>query len=186
MGDVNDPANTAKTKFSTSSVDLSGVLRRRDVSWRHIGAVNNRYERVAKTLGATFVDPNNWVDDWDFGRDGLHIKRRGAPNEDMLVLEKLADRTGYIGGTTTGSVNGADLNLPYADWNGHAEKSRGTQVLLNRPVWENGYTKAVNSPTRGDALLGVCLVRPESSFTSCSNVQGVIDHCGVLLEAEWG
>jgi hypothetical protein len=31
----------------------------------------------------------------------------------------------------------------------------------------------------------VYLVRPESSFTSCSIVQGIIDHCGVLLEVEW-
>jgi hypothetical protein len=33
---------------------------------------------VAKTLGVTFVDPNCWVDDWDFARDGLHVNRRGA------------------------------------------------------------------------------------------------------------
>ena len=54
------------------------------------------------------------------------------------------------------------------DWNGHAEKSRGTPVFLNRLVWENGYTQVINSPTRGDALLDVYLVRPESAFTSCS------------------
>ena len=43
MGDVYDLVNTAKTNFSTSIVVLSGVLRRRDVSWRRIGAVNSRY-----------------------------------------------------------------------------------------------------------------------------------------------
>jgi hypothetical protein len=48
------------------------------VSWRRIGAINDRYDWVAKTLGVTFVDPNCWVDDWDFARDGLHINRRGA------------------------------------------------------------------------------------------------------------
>jgi len=37
--------------------------------WSH----ESRYEWVAKMLGVTFVDPNSWVDDWDFGRDGLHI-----------------------------------------------------------------------------------------------------------------
>jgi hypothetical protein len=31
----------------------------------------------------------------------------------------------------------------------------------------------------------IYLVRPESSFTSCSIVQEISDHCGVLLEAEW-
>ena len=35
------------------------------MSWRRIGAVNDRLELVANTLGVTFVDPNSWVDDWD-------------------------------------------------------------------------------------------------------------------------
>jgi hypothetical protein len=34
-------------------------------------------------------------------------------------------------------------------------------------------------------LLDVYPVRPESSFTSCSTVQGISDHCEVLLEVEW-
>ena len=55
-----------------------------------------------------------------------------APNEDMRVLEKFTRRTGYMGSTTKRSIIGGDLNLPSADWNGHAEKSRGTQVFLNR------------------------------------------------------
>jgi hypothetical protein len=54
MGDVYDLINTAKTKFSTSRVVLSGVLRRTEVSWRRIGAVNDRLEWVANTLGVTF------------------------------------------------------------------------------------------------------------------------------------
>jgi len=45
------------------------------------------------------------------------------------------------------SIIGGDLILPYADWNGHVEKSRGTQVFLNRLVWGNGYTQVVNSLT---------------------------------------
>jgi hypothetical protein len=43
------------------------------VSWGNNGAVNSRYEWVANTFVVTFVDPNIWVDDWDFGRDGLQI-----------------------------------------------------------------------------------------------------------------
>jgi len=78
MGDVYDLVNTAKTKFSTSRVVLSGMLRRRDMSWRHNGAINSRYGWVAQTLGVTYVDPNSWVDNWDFGRDGLHINQRGV------------------------------------------------------------------------------------------------------------
>jgi hypothetical protein len=48
------------------------------MSWRWIGALNSRYDWVAKTMGVTFVDPNSWVENWDFGRDGLHINQNGA------------------------------------------------------------------------------------------------------------
>jgi hypothetical protein len=72
MGDAYDLVNTAKT-FQLRHYCGSGVLQRRDVSWRRTGAVNSRYDWVAQTLGVTFVDPNSWVDDWNFGRDGLHI-----------------------------------------------------------------------------------------------------------------
>jgi len=41
--------------------------------------------------------------------------------------------------------------------------------------------QVVNRPTRGDAFLDVYLVRPESAFISCSNVQGTSDLSGVLL-----
>jgi hypothetical protein len=106
----------------------------------------------------------------------------GAPKEDTRLFEKLADRNGYMGRTTKRSINGGDLNLPCANWNGHADKCRVIQVFLNRLVWENGYTQKVNSPTRGDALLDFYLVQPESAFTSCSDVQGISDQRVVLLE----
>jgi hypothetical protein len=75
MVDVYALVKKAKTKFPQASLVLSGVIRRRDVSWRRIGALNDRY-----------------------------------------------------------------------------------------------------------ALLDVYLVRPENLFVSCSVVEGVSDHCGVLLE----
>ena len=93
MGDVYDLVNTARTAFSTSRFVLSGVLRRRGPSWRRIGAVNSRYDRVAEMLGDTVADPNSLVDDWDFGRDGLHINQRGARR-----LVQLCSRVCGIGG----------------------------------------------------------------------------------------
>jgi hypothetical protein len=93
MGDIYDLINTAKSKFSSSRVILSGVLRRRDVSWRRIGAVNDRLEWVANTLGVAFVDPNSWVDDWGFCGDGLHLNRRGARH-----LGQLFERVCDVGG----------------------------------------------------------------------------------------
>jgi hypothetical protein len=78
MGDVYDLVNAAKTKFQGSRVIVSGVLRSRGVSWRRVGAANDRLEWVAEALGATFVDPNSWIRDGDFGRDGLHLNRSGG------------------------------------------------------------------------------------------------------------
>ena len=116
MGDVYDVVNTAKTKFSASRVVLSGVLRSGDVSWRRIEAVNDRLEWVAKTLGVTFVDPNSWVDDWDFSRDGLHINRRGARHLGQLYSsvcgigserqKTKGDRTCMAVGTSTEGISG--------------------------------------------------------------------------------
>jgi hypothetical protein len=78
MGDMYALVKKAKTKFPKTRLVLSGVLRRRDVSWKRIGALNGRYDWIAKTLGITSVDPNIWIENWDFSRVGLHINRSGV------------------------------------------------------------------------------------------------------------
>jgi hypothetical protein len=50
MGEVYSLVNKAKVKFPKSTIVLSGVRRRRDVSWRHIRALNDRYDCLARTL----------------------------------------------------------------------------------------------------------------------------------------
>ena len=137
-----------------------------------------------------------WTDD-DFEKITVEVKGRDpkftweivgnyrAPNEDMRVIERLAARTDYIENSTKRSTNGGDLNLPYANWNGNSRSNSGTQALTSSLVLENGYSQVVYSPTRGDALLDVYLVRLERSFTSSSKVQGISDHFGVILEVEW-
>ena len=52
-------------------------------------------------------------------------------------------------------------------------------------VWNNVYSQVVDSPTRGDAILDVYLVRPDCSFTSSSIVQGISDHHKAMLEVDW-
>jgi hypothetical protein len=47
------------------------------VSWRSIGALNDRFDWLARALGITFIDLNSWIDKWDFARDGLHLNGRG-------------------------------------------------------------------------------------------------------------
>jgi lysophospholipase L1-like esterase len=77
MGEVYDFVNATKAKFPGSTLVLS-VLRNKGMKWRRVGSANDRLEWVARTLGATFVDPNSWIQDQDFGRDGFHLNRYGA------------------------------------------------------------------------------------------------------------
>jgi lysophospholipase L1-like esterase len=77
LGDVYELVSTAKKKLPNCRLVLSVVLRRRDVSWRRIGALNHRFDWIAHALVLTFVDPNSWVKDGDFARDGLHLNGRG-------------------------------------------------------------------------------------------------------------
>ena len=54
------------------------------MSWRRIGALNDRLDWVANGLGLTFVDPNSWIEDGDFVRDGLHLNGRGKRRPGQL------------------------------------------------------------------------------------------------------
>jgi hypothetical protein len=93
-GDVYALVYKAKNKFPQSRLGLGGILRRRHVSWRWIGALNSRYNWIAKTLGITFVDLNSWIENWNFSRDGLHINRSGVRR-----LSQLPSRVcGFSGG----------------------------------------------------------------------------------------
>ena len=84
------------------------------------------------------------------------------------------------------TIIGEDLNLPNVDWKGVVDVTSVTQTFINRLVWDNGYTHVVGKPTRGDSLLNIYLVRPEGELITCEKVQGISDHCGVLLDVEWG
>jgi hypothetical protein len=77
MKEVYDFVNTAKAKFPGSKLFLSDVLRSRCVSWRRVGAANDRLEWVTRILGDTFVDPSSWIREEGFVRDGLHLNKSG-------------------------------------------------------------------------------------------------------------
>jgi len=103
----------------------------------------------------------------------------------MLAIERLAACTLPKRNLTKRSVIGGDLNLPQADWKWDAEEASGFQAILNVLVWDNGYTEVVRDPTRGDALLDIYLLRPESSLISFNILPGISHLNWVLLEVEW-
>jgi len=86
MGEVYALVATAKRKLPKCRLFLSEVLRRRYVSWKRIGALNDRYDWVANALGLTFFDPNSWIEDGDFARDGLHLNGRGKRRLGQLYV----------------------------------------------------------------------------------------------------
>jgi hypothetical protein len=49
---------------------------------------------VAERLGVEFVDPNSWMDDRDFARDGVHLNRRGVVALEELYLRMVASSSG--------------------------------------------------------------------------------------------
>ena len=64
--------------------------------WQY--ALNDRLDWVANALGLTSVDPNSWIEDGDFARDGLHLNGRGKNDLDNYMLQSvdlmLEDRQG--------------------------------------------------------------------------------------------
>ena len=76
-GEVYALVATAKRKLPNCRIGLSGVLRRRDVTMRRIGALYDGFDWVANALGLNLVDPNSWIEDGDFVRDELQLNARG-------------------------------------------------------------------------------------------------------------
>jgi hypothetical protein len=94
MGDMYDLISATRRIYSEAKIIVSGVLRRKDVHWRKIGRVNEAFEWVAERLGVEFVDPNSWMDDRDFARDGVHLNRRGVVALEELYLRMVASSSG--------------------------------------------------------------------------------------------
>ena len=86
-----------------------------------------------------------------------------APNEHCRVLERLVARTGCTSNSAKRCIIGGDLNLPQLEWKWKADAKNVTQVLINYLVFENSFSQVIERPTRGDSILDVYLIRPDSS-----------------------
>ena len=75
------------------------MIRCRDMSWRRIGALNDTLEWIAETFKITFVDPNSWIEDEDFARDGCHLNGRGK--------KRLGQLYARVGGLEVERVTGS-------------------------------------------------------------------------------
>jgi hypothetical protein len=118
MGVVYALVAMANSRFPNCRLVLSGVLRRRNISWRRIGALNE-INWVANTLGVTFVDPNSWIDDGDFTRDGLHLNGRGK--------RRLRQLYARISGLDIEASKGSNQRLQLEEETHRTRKTRGTR-----------------------------------------------------------
>jgi hypothetical protein len=103
--------------------------RPRNVSWRRLGTIHGRYEWIAMTLWVTFVDLNIWIENWDFGKDGLHLNQCGARKLSQMYSSVL----GFSGGRLT--VN---------EWRLLSTKSEGTSEGTRNPFMAR--SKFLHSP----------------------------------------
>ena len=97
MGEVYELMATTEKKYNNCRLDLSGVLRRSDVPWRRIGALNDRLDWVANALGITFVDRNSWIGYWDLARDGVQQNGRGERRLGQLYARVSGHNVGGVG-----------------------------------------------------------------------------------------
>ena len=79
------------------------------------------------------------------------------------ALERPVARTGCTSNSAKRSIMGGDFNMPQVDCNGKTDARNVNQVLINYLVFINGFRQVTEGPTRGDSILDVYLVRPESS-----------------------
>lgn len=98
MGDMYDLAVRPKELYPKAKIIISGIVRRRGVHCTRIGRINEAFDWVADRTGATYVDPNSWINDGDLGRDGVHLNRRGATELGAWRQRR---------GATTGNDDGA-------------------------------------------------------------------------------
>ena len=72
------------------------------------------------------------------------------------------------------------------DWNGNAEGNNRTEALVNRLVWDNGYSQSVDSQPEGTQYWmctwsDLTVHLPQAT----SIVQGISDHHGGMLQVDW-
>jgi hypothetical protein len=110
-----------------------------------------RRDRLTRGGGVFMCVKNNstclklWFDD-DFEIIAVEVKGSDSkdqweivgiyrePNEDLRVIETLADRTGFLTNSKRQTIIGGDLNLPQVDWKELAGGNSVTQAFINRLV----------------------------------------------------
>jgi len=86
MGEVYALVATTMRKLPKCRLFLSVVLRRRDLSWKRIGAPNDGYDWIANAFGLKFIDPNSWMKGREFARDRLHLNGKGKRRLGQLYV----------------------------------------------------------------------------------------------------
>lgn len=109
-----------KMQNANSKIVMSVLLRRSDVNREDINDVNEDLHKIAIEQKIHFVDPNSWLDDFCFARDGLYTNKKGSVRLSALFSRLqsriLCTKNGNCSSNVT--LNNAGENENFA--NGHS------------------------------------------------------------------
>lgn len=78
IGDLWSLVELSKDKFPNARIIVNGTLRRRGVSQTLTKKLNSGIKWMADALRVSYADPNPFVRNADFARDGIHLNDNGT------------------------------------------------------------------------------------------------------------
>lgn len=78
IGDLWNPLSELKNKFPKAKITVSGIMKRKDVRYKHIAAFNRNYEWLTQCFDFNFIDPNTSIHYSHLARDRLHLNNYGV------------------------------------------------------------------------------------------------------------
>ena len=91
------------------------------------------------------------------------------PGDNFFILESLCS---YVKDERESSriVIAGDFNLPRVNWEGSSTGGGNAQELVNNLIYEGGLRQVNYSPTRGDNILDIFLLKPWDSLMMCETI----------------
>lgn len=89
MGDTMDLIDHIRKQNPRTQIIISGILQRRDVSWRRIRRINEELDWLCVTRNCLMVDGNCWIGNDDIARDGIHLNRNGSSKFGRLLCDAI-------------------------------------------------------------------------------------------------
>lgn len=94
IGDMFEVINNAKACFPNAKITLSGVLRRRDVPYRRVAALNHDLEWLCGRKNLGFFNANSFIN--QYATDGIHLSFDGTKVFSNLLKNLLSTMIPFV------------------------------------------------------------------------------------------